>query len=229
MTNRLPVIADIEGLGKIVETVADFYTELQQLKEAGAILISPRDEAYARLRTRGREDIGRSYGTRTSSGFEYARHQLPILRLESRLLAPELAQSFVKANREWKDFNTSSTREYEKSLAQAQADLNKSPKERGVIVLPSINIFTISNKENWEIYEAIFKDQAEPYFELNGSINVRPVNPIDVDSQDGTLLTQMWFRDLDVRSELIGGDRVLDLGNRLRGVLKSGEADALGK
>jgi len=229
MTNTLPVIAEVEGLGKIVEATGDFYTGLNQLKASGAVPISPRDEAYARLRTRGKEDIGRSYGTRTSAGFEHVRGESPILRLDSRLLVPELAKLAVSANANGVYFCTDSTREYEESFAQAQEDANKPPAERNVIILPSRKYFVISDRENREIYETIFKDQAESYFELNGPINVYPVptNSKIVDNKSGTTLTQMWFRCLVDASGLGGDGWYLHCDGGLRGVLKSGEADAL--
>ena len=188
---RLPVIADVEGLGKIVEANSDFYTNLQLLTEEGARPISPRDEAYARLKTRGKENIGKLYGTRTSAGFEYVKGELPILRLDSRLLNPELARLAVEANRQERYFCTDSAREYEDSLKQAEKDRSKEPKDRNVIILPSRNPFEISDEENWDVFESISKDQARAYFKLNGSIIIFPVNTSYVDSQNGTLLTQM--------------------------------------
>ena len=229
MKTRLPVVAEVEGLGRIVQADGDFYKSLKLLAQEGAKPISLRDEAYARLMTQGKEDVGITYGTGTftSAGFEHARGQLPILRLESRLNNPELARLVVEANRQGNYFYTDSTREYKNSLRQAQKDSSKKPKERNVILLPSKDPFVISDKENWKIYEAIFKDQAIDYFELNGPIPIEPVNKDFVDSYDGTLLTLMWFRNLDDRSELDGNFRPLYGGGRLRGVLKSGEADAL--
>ena len=56
-------LANIKGLGEIVQVCNNFYNKLQELKQAGAKLISPRDEAYARIQTKGKENIGRSDGT----------------------------------------------------------------------------------------------------------------------------------------------------------------------
>ena len=216
----LPVIAEVEGLGRVVEVKNDFYNELLQLKGSGARPISPRDEAYARLMTRGKEDIGRTYGTRTSAGFEYVNGQLPILRLESRLLTPELARQAVEANRKGHYLSTASTKEYADSLKQAEQDKNKEPRERSVIILPSKSEFKISDKEYWEIFESIFKDQAKAYFELNGPISVYLANERKIGSQNGTILSQLWFRDLGCGSELYGDDGDLDDAYGLRGVLK---------
>ncbi len=217
---KLQIIANVKGLGRIVEANTDFYTELQQLKNTGAVLISPRNEAYARLHTQGKENIGKSYGTRTSGGFEYAKEQLPIFRVKSRLTNPELAKFAVEANRSGNYFNTDSTKEYENSLKQAEQDKNKEPFKRNVIILPSKSKFTMSDKQNWEIYQAILKDQAKPYFELNGPIDIYPVDEKIVNAQDGTILTHLWFRNLVNWSDFCGYHRYLDDDLRARGVLK---------
>jgi hypothetical protein len=216
---KLPVLANIKDLGIIVEARNDFYKELNQLKEDRASLISPRDEAYARLQTRGKENIGKEYGTWTTAGFEYIKGELPILRLNSRLLNPNLAKQAVEANINGNYFSTDSTKEYELSLKQAQKDKNKDPIERNVIILPSRNNFRISGKENREISEAILKDQAEPYFELNNSpITVYPVSSETVDNQNGTILTQLWFRNLGGGSGFLGSGRYLGGDSVARGV-----------
>ena len=223
-STRLPIIANVEGLGKIVEANRDFYTNLQLFKEEGARPISPRDEAYARLKTRGKENIGKSYGTRTCSGFEHVKGEYPILKLfDSRLLNPELAKLAVEANRQERYFCTDSAREYEDSLKQAEKDRSKEPKDRNVIILPSRNPFEISDEENWDVFESISKDQARAYFELNGSIIIFPVNTSYVDSQNGTLLTQMQFGYLVLKS-VLGDGRSLGGVNQLRGVKETSEA-----
>ena len=193
MVKTLAYIKNLE----VRQSEGDF---LKCLNESARNIITPRDEAYVRLQTRDRENIGRRYGTWTSAGFEYVREQLPILRLESRLLDLELARQAVEANKRGKYFHTSNTDEYEDSLKQAKKDKNKKPSERKVIILPSRGNFKISEKENWEVLEALLKDQARPYFELNGPITVYPVDKKDVDSQNGTLLTQLCFRHFDIRS-----------------------------
>ena len=220
MANQLRVIAEVEGLGKVVETLADFYTELGQLNDGGARLISPRNEAYARLQTRGKEGIGKFYGTWTTGGFEYAKEQLPIFRVKSRLTS-RLAELAVEANRGGNYFHTGSTKEYEASLVQAEKDKNKEPEKRNVIILPSREKFTMSDKENWEVYQAILKDQSKSYFEFNGPITVYPMGKKIVDSQDGTILTALGFANLGSESSFFGNGRDLDIGSRARGVCVS--------
>jgi len=218
MKNQLPVIAKVDKLGKIVEVCSDFYVELQQLKDSGARLISPRDEAYARLHTRGKENIGQVYGTRTISGFEYAKGRLPIFRVNSRLNDPKLAKLAVEANKARNYFHTESTKEYEESLKQAEKEKSKEPKKRNIMVLPSRDAFTISDKENWDIFEMIFKDQAKPYFEYNGPITVYPIHKGTVDEQDGTILNVLWFRSYEGASLLYGFSRNINHDDRARGV-----------
>ena len=223
---QLKVIAYVKGLGEVVETAADFYSELKELKLGGARLISPRDEAYARLQTRGKEDIGKDCGTRTRAGFEHAKEQLPILRLNSRLLNPALAKKAVKSNRANAYFHTETTEEYEQSLKQAEKDMSKEPSKRSAVVLPSRDNFTMSDKENWEVLEAVLKDQAEPYFKFNGPITVYPVDKKVVDAQDGTIETALWFWSLGNRSDFIGYYGDLGDADRARGVRKSAEGAA---
>lgn len=220
---ELEFIARVKGLGVIVETDTDFYTGIREFKNNEAVLISPRDEAYARIHTQGKENIGKRWDVRTTAGFEYAKGQFPIFRVNSRLTNPKLAKLAVEANdRPILDpyFHTKSTREYEDSLEQAEKDKSKEPAERNVIVLPSRSEFTMSEGENWEVYQAIFKDQANPYFELNGPITVNLVDSKTVDSLDGTILTQLLFRGLDFKSYFEGGDIGLCDGESIRGILK---------
>jgi len=219
---KLSILAEVKGLGKVVEVYGEFYNNLKYLKEGGAKLISPRNEAYARLQTRGRENIGQNFGTRTSAGLEYAKNQLPILRLNSRLLKPRLAKLSVRANKSGNYFNTNSTRMYEESLKQAERDKNKKPVDRNVILLPSRGPFVMNLEENLETLESILKEQAKPYFEFNGAINFYPVDKDIIDSQNGTLLTGMWFRSIGGKSGLYGscGRNISKIKRNVRGVLK---------
>lgn len=224
---KLETLASIKELGKIVEIIGDFYTELQDLKDAGAKLVTPRDEAHIRIKTAGKEDIGKGYGTRTTAGFEYAKGELPIFKLDSRLLNSKLAKQAVEANRQGNYFHTRAIKEYKESFEQAIKDKNEEPSKRRVIILPSRKNFNITPTENWEVLEFALKDQAKKYFELNGNrpISFYLVNNEIVDAQNGTLLTQLWFRSLGLRSEFDGLYRYLDYDLRARGVLgKTSEA-----
>lgn len=206
----------VEGLGEVKQSDGDFFTNLRELEGK---IISPRDEAYARLRTKDTTQIGRHmgrvYGTWTTAGFEYAKSQPPILRLSSKLLNEELAKQAVQANRAGKYFSTETTKEYYESaqIAEKEAKTGIEPEKRSVILLPSRRQFTLSDTQNWEILQAILKDQAKPYFELNGPIIVYPVSPENIYLQDGTLLTQLCFFWLRYKSSFSGG-RGLDNDSR---------------
>ncbi len=193
-------ITKVYGLGKVFELNGNFYETLRQFNEYGARLISPRDDAYARLQTRGKENIGleAGTGTRTSAGFEYITGRPVLLTLESKLMNLELAKEATERSRLGDYFYTDSTKEYEESFEQAEKDKSKPPIERSVIILPEKRQFRISKRVNWEIYQAIFKDQAEPYFELNGPITIAlfdTKSPFSrIHSQlTGTLLTNLDF------------------------------------
>src|SRR3989338_7130359 len=150
-------LANVKGLGEVVEVAGDFYNELQALRQGRAKLISPRNEAYARIETAGKEAIGKTYGTRTTAGLEYAKGQLPLFRLNSRLMNQELAKMAVEANSAGRYFSTESTREYKESLKQAEKDKSKAPAERNVIVLPSRDNFSVTSQKNFEVLEFALK------------------------------------------------------------------------
>lgn len=235
-------LASIEGLGKIVEVVGAFDVKLQELEqaaeEAGVKLktpvITPRDEAYARIKTKDAKQIGRNYGTWTTSGFEYAKGELPVLTRESRLLNLGLAEQAVIANRNEEYFHTNTTQEYDEArkIADKEIKQGKKPNERTVLVLPSRENFRITPKENWHVLEFLLQDQAKPYFDLHeihsrkSSIPVCLVDKDTVDAQTGTLMTVLWFSSLDGWSGLDGDYRDLLYGDgRARGVFeKTSEA-----
>jgi len=219
MENELPVIVRVPGLGDIVELTCEFSTQLQRLHDSGARLIDARDEAYARLQTLGKENIGQVLGTRTSAGFEYAKGQLPLFRVRSRVDSPAVARRLVEANTARRYYSTDTTAEYEESALEAAIDLDKPPAEGSVVILPSRDPFIISDKKHWDIYEAVLKDQARPYFEYNGPIPVYPICKEEVDSQNGTILTVLWFRSAEGASILYGYSRNLNHDDRARGVI----------
>ena len=168
-----------------------------------------------------------------TAGFQYAKEQLPLLKLRSRLLNPNLAQQVVQVNRDRKYFSTSSTREYDKSQEQADKEEKSGiePWKKQVLVLPSRDNFTITPKGNFEVLQFLSRNQnAEfskgkgkvKYFEFNGSqpITTYLVNKDIVDAQNGTIETQLWLCRLGGGSELVGDSQNLDYADWARGVLK---------
>ena len=217
-------IAYVKGVGQIVETCKNFYDELIEFQDAGARLITPSQEMKARIRTAGKEDIGKSYGTWTTTGFQHAKAELPLLKLNSRLLNPELARQAVEANKGRKYFSTQSTKEYEQSLAQAEKEKDREPWKKQILVLASRDNFDITPEENFEVLQFLARNPklADDYYEFNGSqpIMTYLVDKNTVDAQDGTLETQLWFGRLDYGSGFSGGGG-LYYDNNARGVLKS--------
>ena len=130
-----------------------------------------------------------------------------------------MAQLLVEANAARTYYHTDTTAEYEESACQARMDLSKPPAERSVVILPSRDPFVISDKKHWDIYEAVLKDQARRYFEYNGPIPVYPICKEEVDSQDGTIFTVLWFRSAEGVSILYGYSRNLNHDDRARGVI----------
>ena len=209
MTNMIKTLANVKGLGEVVEVSGALYSELQQLKEAKARLISPRDEAFARIETAGRGKKDRSKilkiyglhvpGTRTISGFEYIKGELPIFTAKSRIFEnTEKLETAIDAKKAYFDIRT--TMGYRSLLEQAEEDKEKEPEKRQVIVLPSRKDFEISPTENWEVLQTILGDQAEAYFDLHKRVHgvLKPI-PVHlaykdrVDSQNGTLLSCLYF------------------------------------
>lgn len=226
MTKR-NYLADVENLGQVVELCNDFYSCLQSLKRKKADLISPRDEAYAGIHTSEKEDIGKSCGTWTTFGFEYAKDSQPLLRRSSRLLDKKLAKLAVESNRNRKYFSTQTRQEYDDSLRQAEQDKRMSLSERQVLILPHREVFEASS----DILEFSLQDLAGEYYKFNGNnpIKVYPVNKDVVDSQDGTILTQLWFSRLGGRSDFGGNGRDLYVGGRARGVRRVESAEGTEK
>jgi hypothetical protein len=198
----------------------DFCQILSQLNDQDARLISARDEAYIRIKTAGKVDIGKSSGTWCLHGVEYKPfNHYPLLRRESRLLDPKLASQAVDANRNNKYFSTNSTKEYEESLAIAKEDRNKAPKERRIIILPPLTRVTISPRQSSEILEFLLQDLAEEYYKFNGSksIILYLINSETINQYKGTVLTQFWFWDRNNNSDFDGSRRILNCNCFSRG------------
>ena len=224
MTNT--TLGYVKGLGYVEESYGDWLTNIV---ESRGKIISPRDEAYARLQTQATEKIGQSYGTQTSAGFEYAKDQLPIVRLHSRLLEKAMAERAVAANKNGNYFCTPTTKEYEASLKEAEKEMKKDPKDWNVFTFPSPDSITISDKEHWNLYQAFLKDQATPYFELNGPITVHHVSKNVVDARNGTLLSYLWFGSLDSRCGFVCDDCFIDFNYETRWVSRKETAEGTQK
>ena len=226
---KITSLANVRGTGEVVEANTDFYNGLLALKEAGAHLITPRNEMRARMVTDGKENIGKGCGTWTAAGFEYAKRSDVLLRLNSRLINPRLAEKVVEANRQRSYFSSTDTRFYDKTAEQAEQDKNKAPEERKILILPSRTTFQITPQNNMEVLNFLLRSSelAKQYFEFNGStpITTYLVNNDVVNSQDGTLMTQLWLcgRGGDDRSGLDGLSRDLDDSGRVHGVRESGQ------
>jgi hypothetical protein len=225
-------LARVKGIGEVVEANTDFYNGLVALGKAGAHLITPRYEAKVRIATAGKKNIGRNCGTWTTAGFEYAKENLVLLRLQSRLMDLQLAKQAVEANRQSKYFS-SDAQFYEESAKQAEKDKSEEPRKRKVLILPSRTTFQITPKKNMEVLEFLLRDSklAKKYFEFNGSnpITTYLIDPNTVDAKNGTLMTQLWLYGLVVgsRSCLLGSGMYLDGGDGVRGVLPlTGEASS---
>ena len=224
ITSIIPGLeAEVEGLGYVYLTEAYFDQALESLRDFGIENpISARDLAYARTKN---PESSLRYGSYTKEGFLYLRNEPVLLALDSPLLDISLARQAVKANRKGDYFSTDKG-VYNKYREKAEEDKNKSPNGRRVIILPGKKDYEIpTNRFNEdELTLFLFKDQAENYgnFLKENGIDEMPVWLVDrnyVDSKEKAILTQLWLHPLDSRSD-VSGDRGLDYGNRVHGLLK---------
>lgn len=218
---------NVKGLGIIATSDGDLYENVEDLKGR---IITVRNEACARIKTAGKENIGKTEGTRVSILGIYLKEELPVW--QRKLIFPKnLAKLLVNANSKNKYYSTGSTKEYEQARKNADAEEKGgvAPEERSAIVLPSKEVFEMSLSKNRNQLDFILQDLAEQYLQLNG----HPIKfyPIDAGIVDGTqpdLLTKpygtiqnyMWFGGLDGRSELLGCDGVAYYDDWARGVFK---------
>ena len=223
--------AKVEGLGEIYRLNIPFDQALESLKEFGIKTpTSARELAYSRIKE-GRMSSLSSNGSYTREGFLYLKDEPILLALNSPLLDLELARQAVEANKKGNYF-LSDSKIYIEQKEIAENDKSKKPEQRSVLILPkreNYNIpITAFNEDELTLF--LFKDKAEDYgmFLRENKINEIPVLLVDknyVDSQEQSVLTQLWLRGLDGRSGLDGYDRGLDYSGRVRGVFeKAGEA-----
>ena len=208
--------AEIEGLGKIYRADAPFDIARQSLNSERINLIIPRDLAYARQKVSKSHSLNTN-GSYTRAGFAYAKEEPVLLALNSPLSRNmRLARQATEANRQGKYFSTDDLEIYEKLAQQAEQEQKegKPPEKTNVLILPSRDSFNISRNENWEVLQGVLKDQAKSYFNFNARDKIRTylVDKSVVDSQDGTVLTQLWLCNLGVNSDLSGDGRNLGYG-----------------
>jgi hypothetical protein len=191
------IIRNVEQIIEVFEIDGNLIELIVKLSDQDARLISARDEAYIRIKTAGKENIGNVEGTNVICGCEYLKGKIPLLTRESRLLDPKLASQAIEVIKNDKYFSTGSTREYEESLAIAKEDESKNPKERRVFILPSYKDFTINRRKNFEVLEFLLQDLAEEYYQFNCSESIKflLLNPniFSESKYNGTILTYTYF------------------------------------
>lgn len=220
----------VEGLGKVRQSGGDLYTNVNELGK----LISPRNEAYARMHSSITD------GTRVSMAVRHFKGEVPILIKNA--MTKRLAKQLVHANSQGKYFSTSSPREYEqaRTLAEKQArDIE--PAKRTAIACPSRDVFGMSPITYLDHLKFIFEDLADASGEnsywqfarkaVNAGedfvINFYPIDkdivdgnqPQELTSLNGTVENYLWFRSLGSGSGLGGGNGDAgSIGGRARGV-----------
>ena len=216
--------AQVEGLGNILRVDAPFDEALIALQDKGVRHPTSTYELVdSRLQFPKSHSLNDN-GSYNKEGFLYAKSQPGLLVLNSPLLDIKLARVATQFNREGRYFSTENTELYGQYNKIAKDDENKAPEEREVLELPSRRPFPISSRENEDIFRALFKNKGQQYLEFIrlDKIMVYPVASDTIDSQSGTLLTQLWLRGLG--SSFVVGDSGSLGYDLVRGVSVSGEA-----
>ena len=227
------VEATLEGGTEIYRVDAPFNVALVALGRKGIKTpIATSQLTDARMKF-DRTDSLNQFGSYNAEGFVYAKGAEGMLTRVSPLVEKRgLAKLAVEANRNNKYFTTKDKNLYDEKRAIAEADKDKSPSERGAIVLPSRDNFSVSVRKNAELGEFIFGENFGEYLRKFGlkEIIVYLVDSLEVDSKNGTLLTQAWLRRVGYYSNFVGFSRYLYYYDAVRGVRApagaSGEASA---
>jgi len=207
---------------------APFDDALEVLRDKGIeIPISMQRLAQARMQLPKNHSLN-NYGSYTTHGFLHTKNAPPLVARVSPLVTGiTLAREAIGANYNGRYFSTDRGL-YEEHLAIAEEDAkDKEPIDRRVLILPSMESFSISPRDHPEVFHGLLGDIGENYLKHVGlgALMVYPVDIDTVDSQDGTLLTQLWFHSIGDGSYVLGGVRSLGCDYRVCGVLeKTGEA-----
>ena len=222
-----PIVEATAKQGRILRVDAPFDEAVTALRQAGCRYpISVSDLARARIE-KGQSHSLSQNGSYTREGVLYFQDAHPILALNSPLLDLRLAKQAVQANREGRYFSTQDGKMYEKFAKLAEQGKSQEPEQRKAFYLPKANCTLTKEDADFNgILRSLFKGEkaVDDYLQFNGQdIPLYVVGQDVVKAQKGTLLTQMWFRSLGCRSELVGYSRYLDYGDRVRGVLRDSE------
>ncbi len=218
--------AYVEGLGEYATSTGDLAENVRDLKGR---LASVRNEAFARIHTAGKENIGAD-GTKFAVEFDYFKGEQPVA-VKYDKLSLALAKRAGKANRRDRYCCTDSGERYDSSRKKAE-------KRKGAVLLPREN-FIISPFKNPDIFAFFFGDTAsetgdDSYFVFNKKQPIQVYlidkaivdgkkNPELLENLNGTIVVPYgWFGSLGSRSGLGGDLRDADLHlDRARGVSES--------
>jgi len=221
-----PIVEATAKQGRILRVDVPFDEAVTVLRQVGCRYpISVKDLALARME-KGKSHSLSQNGSYIREGVLYFQDAQPILALNSPLLDLGLAKQAVQANREGRYFSTQDGKMYEKFAKLAEQGKNQEPEKRKAFYLPKANCtLTKEDADFNNILRSLFKGEkaVDNYLEFNGQgIPLYVVDPSTVKAQKGTLLTQLWFRDLDSGSGLDGSGYLYD-DDGVRGVLRDSE------
>lgn len=216
----------VEMLGEVVHSRGSLIGNRMDLRGR---LITPRDEAFARIHTAGKGDIGKTDGTRVALEVDYLPGEPPVLSRYDTL-NPDFVDEVIEANI-WGEYYCSESKDRygeKRKLADTEANQEIPFPERTAITLPSYN-FHMTLKINYEVLEFILQDLGRSYFEKNNKvpINFYPLDKKVVDGSQPSKLTNLngtivvpflWFRSLKDNSELSGDNSVAHYIGMARGL-----------
>lgn len=188
----------VEGLGTVVQSEGNLSDNFNDL---GGGLISLRDEAYSRIKTAGKEDIGKFDTTRTAVELNYIRNDFPVAIKYDRL-SREITEWVVNANYTFMQYIcTRSTERYDtnRKIAERENKDGVPYEERKAIILPrgsrenkfgipckdrttaldvEQNMFSMSPLENTNEFKFFLEDMAaqegeNSYFAFNKNTPIK--------------------------------------------------------
>jgi len=199
----------VKGLGIVAQSDGNLYTNVLDLKT----LISPRDEAYARIHSSIGHAPGR--GTKVSMIVDYLKGEHPVLVRNG--MNKGLASSLVEVNSKSREdfyieeryFSTGTVKQYEKASKTAEREVRSgiAPEKRKAVVCPSREIFRMSLTENKEHLMFVFQDMAQKYLnKLGEPISFSLIDADIVDRLNGTIQNYLFFSDIGNGGGLKGDD-----------------------
>ena len=203
------IIYDIQPKTVVLKSayiVAPFDEGKELLEKEGYNIISLQKNAKLRIQEGATEDVSKN-GNWVREGVLYVPKKGKFLTKISPIMAN--AKRATDCHRNGKDFYLTSE-QIEESLSDS-VELSKDSIPTNRFAEDEITVYA-------------FGDIAEQYGKFLKEAEINEMHIWTADLQDKPFARQMWFGSLDCRSELVGYDRNLYYGSRVRGVCEDASA-----